>query len=120
MTLAFIVKSVRCADAIGGEILQVCFDTMPESGNEGERRTPYVLICQDFESASSATIEWHDGSDYDGGAEIVSVRLARDRAMIRLDRDLEIDVSFRIGDRRFAQLSSYLRRMLDDKVLATT
>jgi len=120
MILAFIAKSVRCADAIGGEILQVCFDTMPESGNEDERHTPYVLISQNFEFASPATIEWHDGSDYDGGAEIVSVTLARDRAMIRLDRDLEIDVSFRIGDGRFAQLSSYLRRMLDENLLATT
>ena len=73
MTLAFRAKSVRCADAIDGEILQVCFDTMPASANEDERDTPYVLMSQNFEFPGPATIEWHDGSDYDGGAEIASV-----------------------------------------------
>ena len=117
MTLAFRAKSVRCADAIGGEILQVCFDTMLASCDEEERDTPYVLISQNFEFPGPATIEWHDGSDYQGGANIVSVRLARDRALIKLTCNWEIDVSFSIGDRRFAQLRSYLRRMLDDGVL---
>jgi hypothetical protein len=120
MTLAFQAKYVKCAAALGGEILQVCFDTVPESGEEEERDTPYVLISQNFEFPRPATIEWHDGSDYDGGAEIVSIRLKRDRVLIKLDRDLGLDVSFSLGDRRFAQLRSYLRRMLDENVLATS
>ena len=72
MTLAFKASSVSCSSAIGGEILQVCFDTMPESKDEDERGTPYVLISRNFEFPGSATVEWHDGSDYDGGAEIVN------------------------------------------------
>ena len=119
MTLAFKAKFVSCSSAIGGEILQVCFDTMPRSKDEDERDTPYVLISRNFEFPESATVEWHDGSDYDGGAEIVLVRLTRERVLIKLDRQLEIDVSIGIGDRRFAQLSSYLRRMLDESVFAT-
>jgi hypothetical protein len=93
---------------------------MPESKDENERDTPYVLVSRNFEFPGLATVEWHDGSDYDGGAEIVLVILTRERILIKLDRDLEIDVSFRIGDRRFAQVCSYLRRMLDEDVLATT
>jgi len=120
MILVFRAKSVRCSSAIGGEILQVCFDTMPASGDEEERDTPYVLVSQSFEFPGPATIEWHDGSDYDGGAKIVAVTLARDRALIKLKRNMEIDISFSIGDRRFAQLRSYLRRMLDDGVLITS
>ena len=117
MILVFRAKSVRCSSAIGGEIRQVCFDTMSASGDEDERDTPYVLIGQNFEFPGPATIEWHDGSDYDGGTKIVAVTLARDRALIKLKRNMEIDVTFSIGDRRFAQLRSYLRRMLDDAVL---
>jgi len=120
MTLAFNAKSVSCSSAIGGEILQVCFDTIPASKDEDERDKPYVLISRNFEFPDSATVEWHDGRDYDGGAEIVLARLTRERVLIKLDRQLEIDVSFSIGDRRFAQLTSYLRRMLDDSVLTTT
>lgn len=120
MTFAFRAKFVRCADAIGGDILQVCFETMPESSDEDERDTPYLLISQKFEFPGPATIEWHDGSDYDGGVDIVPVTLTRDRALVKLDRRLEIDVSFSIGDRRFAQLRSYLSRMLDEGVFAST
>jgi hypothetical protein len=113
MTLAFEAKFVSCADAVGGEILQVSFDTVPTSEDENERSTPYVLISRNFELPGSATIEWHNGDDCDGGAEIISTILTRDRILIKLDRDLDFDVSFRIADRKFAKLTSYLRRMVD-------
>jgi hypothetical protein len=120
MTLAFRAKFVSCADAIDGEILQVSFDTKPQSEDEDERSTPYVLLSRNFEFPDSATIEWHDGADYDGGAEIISLALTRDRVLVKLDRDLDIDVNICLSDRRFAQLRSYLRRMLDDGVFVAT
>ncbi len=120
MTLAFKASSVKCTSAMDGEILQVCFDTRPESKEEEGRDTPYLLISQNFEFEESATVEWHDGTGYNGGAEILSITLTRDQASIELDRDLEIDVSFVIGDRRYAELRSYLRRMLDEGAFATT
>lgn len=120
MKLAFKASSVSCSSAIGGDLLQVSFDTMPKSKDEDERDTPYVLISRNFEFPGTATVEWHDGRDYDGGAEIVLVTLTREQVLIKLDRDMEIDVSIGVGDRRFAQLSSFLRRMLDEGAFATT
>ena len=119
MTLAFEAKFVNCADAIDGEILQVSFDTVQESQDEDERSTPYVLIGRNFEFPGSATIEWLDGHDYDGGAEIVSMTLRRDRVSIKLDRELDFDVTFRVADKKFAKLTSFLRRMIDDCICFT-
>jgi len=116
MTIAFEAKFVSCADAIDGEILQVSFDTVPESHDEDERSTPYVLISRNFEFPGSATIEWHDGYDYDGGAEIVSVTLRRVHISIEIDRELDFDVVFRLPDRKFAKLTSFLSRMIDDRI----
>ncbi len=79
MTLAFEAKCVDCADAIDGEILQLSFDTVPEGYDEEERRTPNFRISRDFEFPDPATVEWHDGRDYDGGAEILSGTLSRGR-----------------------------------------
>jgi hypothetical protein len=118
MTLAFRAKHVTCADAIDGEILQVCFDTVRPSGAETERNTPYVLISRNFEFPDSPTIEWHDGTDYDGGAQIASLSLCRDRASIKLDRALHINVSFCVGHKRFAKLNTFLRRILDEHVFS--
>ena len=115
MTLAFEAKFVDCADAIGGEILQVSFDTVPASHNEDERCTPYVSISRNFEFPGSATVEWHDGIDYDGGAEIREIVLMRGRVSATLDRELELDVTFRISDKKFAKLKSYLESMLEKR-----
>lgn len=75
MHLAFEATAVSCDDAIDGEILQVCFDTVGAENDQKDRRTPYVLISRNFEFPSAATIEWHDGQDYNGGADILSVTL---------------------------------------------
>ena len=116
MSLTFEATAVSCDDAIDGEILQVSFDTLLANQDEEDRRTPYVLIMRNFEFPGSATIEWHDGKDYDGGADIVSVTLNRSRISIRLRRATDITVTFRIADEKFAQLTSYLTRMMDERI----
>jgi hypothetical protein len=85
----------------------VSFDTVPSSHAEDDRCTPYVLISRNFEFPDSATVEWHDGKDYDGGAEITSVSLKRDQVSIKLDRDLDIEVGFHLPDRNFARLDPF-------------
>ena len=102
----------------GREILQVCFETQRQSGDETKRSTPYVLVSRNFEFSGPVTIDWHDGINYDGGAEIVSLTLTRDRASMKLDRGLDIEVSFCVGERRFKKLNAYLRRMLDETVFS--
>jgi hypothetical protein len=113
MGLAFEAKFVDCRDALGGEILQLSFDTVQASHDAEERCTPYVLISRNLEFPGPATIEWHDGQNYDGGAEIRSLSLQRDRVSIKLDRNLELEVLFCVPDKKFAMLKSFLSRMID-------
>ena len=115
MTLAFEAEWVDCADAMDGEILQVTLDTIAPDHDEDERCTPYVRLSQNFEFPGPATIEWHDGKDYDG-ARIVSLILSRSRVVIKLDRDLDIEAAFRLDDGQFARLKSFLTRMIDECV----
>ena len=118
MTLRFEAKFVSCLTAIGGDILQVNFDTRSESGDEDHRRTPYVSISQNFEFTDSAAIEWHDGHDYDGGAEIIAMALSREYISITVDQGLDFDVTCHLTERKFNQLKSFLRRMIDeDRIL---
>ena len=116
MTISFRAKFVDCLEAIGGDLIQVSFDTIPDSEEEDNRASPYVIIGRLFEFPGAATIEWHDGSDYDGGAEIVSASLRRDGLMMRLDRDVSFEITFQISDKRFTKLASSLRMMLEDNL----
>ena len=118
MKLAFQAKYVDCADAIDGDILQVTFDTIPPDREEEGRETPYVLISRLFEFPGTATIEWHDGRDYYGGAEIVSVALSRSRLLIHLDQGLELDVAFSVTDKKYTKLISFLKPMVDDRLVS--
>jgi len=68
---------------------------------------------RNFEFPDPATIEWHDGTDYDGGAEIVAVTLKRARILMSLDEGIDIDVTYRIDEKQFAKLTSYLTRIFD-------
>jgi hypothetical protein len=117
MRLSFEAKFVDCVDMIDGEILQVTFDTLPPSYDEVERRDPYVLISRNFEFPGSARVEWHDGIDYDGGAEIKEMVLKRERVSAALEGEVELDVTFRISDKKFAKLKSYLESMLEKRVV---
>ena len=99
MTLVFDATRIDCAGALGGEILQVNFDTAPEDQDEAQRSTPYVIISRNFEFPGSAAIEWHDGHDYDGGAEILAVTLKRARITLCVNRKLNFEVTFHLPDR---------------------
>ena len=114
-TLSFECKFVDCSDAIEGEILHVQFDTLPASFDEEDRRSPYLLIGRNFEFAGPATVEWHDGKDYDGGGKIASVRFERDRLLMTLANNMRFDVTFQLSDAAFGQLHRFLRRMIDDR-----
>jgi hypothetical protein len=118
MILTFEANSVSCATALGGDILQVTFDTVPESMDEEERNTPYVLLSRNFEFPESPTIEWHDGSDYDSGVEIIAVILDRTHIAIRLENGFDIDVAFHLTDKKFAQFKFFMTRMIDNSLVS--
>lgn len=92
--------------------MQVAFDTVGFDADEDARQTPYVLISRLFEFPGRATIEWHDGCDYDGGAQIVGARLRRTGVSIWLNRPLEIEVGFQVSDGEHEELRSFLASML--------
>ena len=116
MTLVFDATRIDFADALGGEILQVNFDKAPEDQDEAQRSTPYVLISRNLEVSDSATIEWYDGHDYDGGAEILSVTLKRTRITLFVNRELNFEVTFHLPDKKFKKLTSFFRRIMDDRI----
>ena len=115
MKLSFGANIVECSDILEGEILRVTFDTLPPNSDEDERRSPYLSISRNFEFPGPATVEWHNGVD-GGGAEIQTVELRRDRVLATLDRAAEIEVTFRISDKEFARLRSYLGSILENRL----
>jgi hypothetical protein len=118
MILAFKATYVACTDTLGGDILQVSFDTVLDD-DDNPRCSPYVLISRNFEFPESAAIEWHNGQDYDGGAEIRSITLTRTRIILRLNRELTINMSFQLSNEAYARLTVFLQKIMDDRLVFT-
>jgi hypothetical protein len=111
MTLAFAATSVRCANAIDGEIFQVTMDTVADGADKEERRTPYLLVGRNFEFPGPPSIEWHDGHDYDGGGRITAVTVRRDGISIELDRKRELNVTFTLSEAEHRKLQFFFKRI---------
>jgi len=107
MTITFEAKFVHCSEAIGGELLQVTFDSV-DLKDEELRKTPYVLLGQSFEFPSPPTIEWHDGNEYDGGG-IQSILLFRNAVRIVTDTGTGFGITFSISNDLYSKLVEYLR-----------
>jgi hypothetical protein len=114
MTLSFKAEYVDIAEELDGDLLQVEFDTQPQTFDEieEERSTPYVHISRLFEFPGPATIEWYDGQDYNGG-QITLMTLRREGISIRLKRGPQIEINFQLADKKFSKLARTLRSMLD-------
>lgn len=115
MTLAFEAQFVDCSEAIGGELLQVTFDTVPFDYDENSRQSPCVTISRLFEFPGRETVEWHDGRDYDGGAEVISASLLRNRFSARLKEGV-LDIAFALPDERFTELVWFLKGILGPRL----
>jgi hypothetical protein len=113
MTIAFKARSVICSEALGGDILQVTFDSVID-GDEECRESPYVLVGQCFEFPGPPTIEWHDGTEYNGGAEIRTAVLKRNFATFVTGSGLNFSIGFSIADDKFRQLVSFLQRIFPE------
>ena len=110
-TIAFKVKYIDCTEAIDGEILQVTFDSAADSQDWKHRRDPYVFIGQNFEFPGAPTIEWHDGNDYDGGAEVLKVSLTHTNLVIDTDKEIDFSLTLFISGREFSRLLNFLTRI---------
>jgi len=111
MTIAFKTKYNDCADAIDGEILQITFDSVTESQDWKHRKDPFLLIGQNFKIPGLPAIEWHDGNDYDGKAEVQKLSLSQTNLNIDTDRDIDFSLTLFVLDKEFPLLSDFLKRI---------
>jgi hypothetical protein len=94
------------------------FDTISDDADDPEdgRESPYVLIGRNSEFPGVATIEWHDGTDYDGSARIRSAHLKDDQIMIVLDKSRTIAITFDLDTIHLEELQKYLQNTLGSRL----
>ena len=107
--IQFTASNVEYSEAIGGQIVQVSFDEDPDQ-DPFERKKCYITISQNYEFPNGATIEWHDGEDYDGGAEVQDFELTNSKFELQTSTELMFKVQHNCDREVLKKIEFFLRR----------
>jgi len=106
--LKFTAKNTSYSEALDGDIIQVIFE-------EDENEDPYnqtklylsITINHEFPSFTPS-IEWFDGNDGNGGAQILNYKLKRNSLQLLLNNNLSFNISFIADERLFQNIKGFL------------
>ena len=111
MHLIFTSKITSYNEAIDGEIIQVIFEEY-ENEDAFNQTALYLLLSISYEFPPfEPTIEWFDGRECSGGADILNYKLTRNALQLWLNNGLSFDVSFKINDSTYKNIEAFLNRI---------
>jgi len=116
MHIEFTAHDVSYNEALGGDIVQVSFEE--DSNDDSIHPSKYYLnFSSDWEFPPfRPTIEWFDGSDSQGGADMLNYKLNRQSMQVWLDNDMSFDIGFKIEESLFNKVREYISSLsLDDE-----
>lgn len=108
-SINFIATEVGYAEAMDGEIIQLSFDEDPDQ-DPFNRNKCCLSISQNYEFSGKPTVEWHDGIDYDGGAEVLEYRLTKEVFELTITNSLKFKIQHNCKGKTFTQIQSFLCR----------
>ncbi|MEA1989989.1 MAG: hypothetical protein U9N57_12400 [Pseudomonadota bacterium] len=108
MHVSFKAQDVSYTEAIGGEIVQVAFHEDEDNGKT-EITKPYLLISVNYEFPPiQPHVEWFDGAEFNGGAQIVKYKLEQKSFQAWLDNNMSFDIKFNIEEPIFKEIGKLL------------
>lgn len=111
MHLKFTSKITSYNEAIDGEIIQVLFEEY-ENEDAFNQTALYLLLSMSYEFPPfKHTIEWFDGRECNGGAEILNYKLTRHTFQLWLNNGLSFDVSFKTNETTYKNIDEFLKRI---------
>ena len=107
--LKFNALRVSCYKDLGGDILQVYFESIIDnSPDDIETVYPSFTIIQNFEFPGPPYTEWSDDNDYDGGKDIKRIELKRNSILVIFRDNFTIEIFFKIDEKEFQNLETFL------------
>jgi hypothetical protein len=115
MEIKFKADIVSYDEAIGGDIVQVSFDEK-ESDDLIENPYKYILISINYEFPPyEPTIEWCDGSEFDGGLQIKSYHLTENSFKLVLEENVSFDISFKTDQKTLKKIKAFFSSIFENQ-----
>jgi len=110
--IKFTASSVSYLDAIDGEIVQVSFE---EDGDDDPvNPTKYyfhISVSYEFPPIIPS-VEWFNGNEADGGANILNYKLDRNSFQLWLDNGMSFDIDFEIKETLYRDIKKFVTNLL--------
>ena len=108
MHVSFKAQDVSYTEAIDGEIVQVAFSEDADNGKT-EINKPYLMISVNYEFPPiQPSIEWFDGVEFNGGAQIVKYKLDQKSFQAWLDNNTSFEIKFNIDETIFKKIEKLM------------
>ncbi len=120
MKIKFNAEEVNYSEAIDGDIIQVSFD---EKESDDLIENPYkcVSISINYEFPPyEPTIEWCDGSEFNGGLKIKSYNLTEDSFKLFLEENVSFDISFKTDQKTLKNIETFFLIVFENLNKSTT
>jgi hypothetical protein len=112
MKIIFKAEKVDYSEALDGDLIQVTFE---QRDSEDYINDPpiYVSISVLYEFPPyEPSIEWYDGSEFNGGIEIESYELKNGYFEINLENGDSFEIDFEVDKTTFKNIESFLSDIL--------
>ena len=106
-SINFIATEVEYVEAMDGEIIQLSFDEDSDQ-DPFNRNKCYLSISQNYEFPGKPSVEWHDGIDSDGGAEVLEYRLTKEVFELITTNNLKFKIQHDWKGKKFTQIQNFL------------
>ncbi len=111
MYIKFTAYNVSYSEAIGGDIIQVSF----EEDSEDDPISPsknclHISINYEFPPIIPS-LEWFNGNEYDGGANILNYKLDRNSLQLWLDNGMSFDIDFKVEEALYSDIDKFIANL---------
>lgn len=118
--ISFKANKVSFQEANGGDIIQILFNeeiAENQSDDPNSISKPYFLITQDYEFPSKPTIEWFDGKDFDGGADLRGYNFTACFFEVKLSNGLMFSIEHACSQKVFNKIDTFLKNEFPNRKL---
>ncbi|MFZ5392194.1 MAG: hypothetical protein ACOZAR_03265 [Patescibacteria group bacterium] len=118
--ISFKANEVSYQEENGGDIIQIIFNeeiTENQSDELNSISKPYFSISQDYEFSSKPTIEWFDGKDFDGGADLKGYNFTACLFEVKMSNGLLFSIEHACSQKVFKKIDAFLKNEFPNRKL---
>jgi len=120
--ISFQAQKVSYEEANGGDIIQITFDADGSTDSDESLlpTRPYLMISECHEVSRKVSIEWFDGTDFDGGSSVVEYSLSETVFELSLNNGVHFIITHACSQKKLENIKTVLLNLSSKRQVRTS